>query len=306
MRVVVAMDSFGDLQADGVVEVFNWGWADISPDDALRSAPMSDGGPGFVAVLASIVLDSPDVYVDATGPTGEPGGGYVVVDGPTAYVESAYGCGLDLLERHHGDVRTATTYGVGQYVAAAAAHEGVRTVVIGLGGSGTNDGGAGLWAALGAEPAEVLRGGGAALKDLDSVSVPELGVRLVAATDVDNPLLGLHGASAVYGPQKGADRAAVMELDAALERWADVVEAAVGKPGLRDAPGAGAAGGLGFGLLALGATRRSGIEIVMDVVDLRGKVEAADLVVTGEGKFDRTSLRGKVVSGVARVAQEAG
>jgi glycerate kinase len=163
-----------------------------------------------------------------------------------------------------------------------------------------------MWAALGAEPAAVLRGGGVALNSLESVTIPELAVSLVAATDVDNPLLGLHGASAVYGPQKGADQAAVMELDVALERWADVVEAAVGRPGLRDAPGAGAAGGLGFGLFALGGTRVSGIELVMDVVDLRGKVATADLVITGEGRFDHTSLRGKVVSGVARVAQEAG
>ena len=126
-------------------------------------------------------------------------------------------------------------------------------------------------------------------------------MRLVAATDVDNPLLGLHGASAVYGPQKGADQGAVMSLDIGLERWADIVESATGQPGLRDRPGAGAAGGLGFGLLALGAERRSGIDLVMAAVGLRERVEGADLVVTGEGRYDATSLRGKVVAGVARV-----
>lgn len=227
--------------------------------------------------------------------------------GDTVYVESALGCGLPLLEAANGDVRSATTYGVGQLLSAGASLHGVRRVVVGLGGSGTNDGGAGLWAALGAEPADVLRGGGAALRRLEDVSAPPSpDVVLVAATDVDNPLLGLHGATAVYGPQKGADQAAMMLLDAALEDWADRVEAAVGRAGLRNAPGAGAAGGLGFGLLALGAERRSGVELVMDASGLAGQVEDADLVLTGEGKFDATSLRGKVVSGVATVAQEHG
>jgi glycerate kinase len=183
----------------------------------------------------------------------------------------------------------------------------VQKVVVGLGGSGTNDGGAGVWAALGAQPAEQLRGGGVGLRDLAGLTAPaDLGVRLVAATDVDNPLVGLHGATAVYGPQKGADQAAVMSLDAALERWADAVEALVGQPGLRDRPGAGAAGGLGFGLLALGAERESGADLVMAAVGLAEAIEGADLVVTGEGSFDATSLRGKVASGVAQRAQAAG
>jgi glycerate kinase len=304
--VVLAFDSFGTTPADSVCEVFGSGWDAIAPGDDVVDAPLSDGGPGFAQVLAFVLPDSPLVSVDATGPNGERIGSDVVQRGSVAYVESAHAGGLDLVRRASGDVRTATTYGVGQLIAAAAAIDGVETVVVGLGGSGTNDGGAGVWAALGAEPAGVLRGGGVRLKDLESVTVPKLAVSLVAATDVDNPLLGLHGASAVYGPQKGADQAAVMELDTALERWADVVEDVVGRPGLRDEPGAGAAGGLGFGLLALGAERLSGIDIVMDVVDLRAKVAVADVVITGEGRFDATSLRGKVVSGVARVAQDAG
>ena len=190
-------------------------------------------------------------------------------------------------------------------IAAAAAWTGVDTIVIGLGGSGTNDGGAGLWAALGAEPADLLRGGGVALQQVTEVTRCRSRRReLVAATDVDNPLLGLQGASAVYGPQKGADQAAIMSLDLGLEKWADAVEAAVGRPGLRDQPGAGAAGGLGFGLLALGAERVSGVELVMDLVGLREQVEAADLVVTGEGAFDSTSLRGQ--GRVGRGANRAG
>jgi glycerate kinase len=183
----------------------------------------------------------------------------------------------------------------------------VKRVVVGLGGTATNDGGAGLWAALGAQPAERLTAGGAALVDLTQVLPPHpLQVSIVAATDVDNPLLGPNGASAVYGPQKGADREAVLDLDDALRRWADVVEAGTAQPGLRNRPGAGAAGGLGFGLFALGAGVMSGFEVVANVVDLRGSVATADLVVTGEGSLDAQSLRGKVVMGMARLAQEAG
>lgn len=308
MRIVVAPDSFGsDMAAAAVAAAVAAGWAEISPDDDVRQVPLSDGGPGLVAALAAAVPDAELVMLDATGPTGVALNAPILRVADTVYVESALACGLHLLQAAGGDVRSATTYGVGQLVAAAASLAGVRTVVVGLGGSGTNDGGAGLWAALGAEPADALRGGGAALRRLDGISVPaDPGVTLVAATDVDNPLLGLHGATAVYGPQKGADQAAMMLLDAALEDWADQVEALVARTGLRNQAGAGAAGGLGFGLLALGAERRSGIELVMEASGLAAQIEGADVVLTGEGRFDATSLRGKVASGVARVAQEHG
>jgi glycerate kinase len=306
VRVVLAPDSFGDTRSDDVADALLAGWRRVAPDDELLIAPMSDGGPGFLAALA-IAGRSPAVSVaETSGPTGVPRSVPVLTIGSTAYVESALACGLDLLRDGGGDVRTASTYGAGQLVAAAARVDGVNTVVVGLGGSGTNDGGAGLWAALGAEPADLLRGGGVALQQATAVTVPALPVRLVAATDVDNPLLGFEGASAVYGPQKGADQAAIMSLDLGLEKWADAVETATGRAGLRREPGAGAAGGLGFGLLALGAERVSGVELVMELVGLRDKVEGADLVVTGEGTFDSTSLRGKVASGVARAAQDAG
>lgn len=306
MRVVLAPDSFGTTDAAAVADRLAAGWRRAAPDDEIRAAPVSDGGPGFLAALGSLPQPGDAIQVQVAGPGGGPVTGSVLRTGATAYVESAQACGLHLLEHDAGGVRSSSTYGVGQLVAAAAALDGIETVVVGLGGSGTNDGGAGLWAALGAEPADLLRGGGVALQQVQAVTVPRLGVALVAASDVDNPLLGFDGASAVFGPQKGADQAAIMSLDLGLERWADAVEAATGRPGLRDRAGTGAAGGMGFGLMGLGAERVSGVELVMEVVGLRTKVEGADLVVTGEGRFDATSLRGKVVAGVAGMAQAAG
>lgn len=306
MRVVLAPDSFGDSNAAAVATALAKGWSRVAPADDVGFAPLSDGGPGFVDVLGRCFPQGDRTYCEVDDLAGNAIDVRLLRLGSTAYVESAAACGLDQLRRYGADVRTTSTYGVGQLVAAASRWPGVDTVVIGLGGSGTNDGGAGLWAALGAEPTEVLRSGGVALQQVTEVSVPEVVVTLVVATDVDNPLLGFDGASAVFGPQKGADQAAIMSLDLGLERWADAVETATGHPGLRDQAGAGAAGGMGFGLLALGGERVSGVELVMGLVGLRDQVEGSDIVVTGEGRFDSTSLRGKVVSGVARIAQAAG
>ncbi|HVS67097.1 MAG TPA: glycerate kinase [Mycobacteriales bacterium] len=308
MRVVVAPDKFaGTLSAAAAAKAFAAGWHEVAPDDQLVLTPLSDGGPGLIAALAAALPGSRVHEVEAAGPTGVVRPRPVLLAGDTAYVESAAACGLAELREAGGAVGAASTYGVGQLIAAAVGAGSLSTVVVGLGGSGTNDGGAGMWAGLGAEPSDRLAAGGLGLRDLAGLTVPaDLGVRLVAATDVDNPLLGLHGASAVYGPQKGADQAAIMSLDAALERWADAVEPLVGQAGLRDRPGAGAAGGLGFGLFALGAERESGADLVMDAVGLAEAIEGADLVVTGEGSFDATSLRGKVASGVAARAQAAG
>ncbi|HEX4082668.1 MAG TPA: glycerate kinase [Acidimicrobiales bacterium] len=296
MRVVLAPDCFtGTASAAEAATALAAGWRSVAPADSLVLRPVSDGGPGLVDTLAASLPGSR---------TPVPG---LLLAAGVGYVESAVGCGPQAMAAAGRDVRTGSTDAVGRLVAAAAAMAGVHTVVVGLGGSATNDGGAGLWAALGAEPADPLLGGGIGLSRVSEVSVPALpGVRLVAATDVDNPLLGLYGASAVYGPQKGADDAAIMALDIALERWADVVEAATAMPGLRSAPGAGAAGGLGFGLLALGAERTSGIDLVLDAIGLAAEVAGADLLVTGEGRYDATSLRGKAVSGVAAIAQQAG
>jgi glycerate kinase len=237
----------------------------------------------------------------------------VLIAGDTAYVESAQACGLHLMTPAERDPRPATSYGVGVLVSAAV-ESGARTVVVGLGGSGTNDGGAGMLAALGAVPLAAdglaLPYGGAALAACAGIDgEPRLrGVALVAASDVDNPLLGLHGASAVYGPQKGATRGDVQLLDAALTRWAEVLETTLptAPAGLGSLPGGGAAGGLGAALLALGARRESGIGLVRDRIGLDAALDAADLVITGEGSFDWQSLRGKVAAGVAEAALERG
>lgn len=283
MRVVVAPDSFGEtMTAREAASAIAAGWRDVAPDDDLDVVPMSDGGPGFVDVLHA-TLGGRLVSADVADPLDRPARADLLVVGDTAYVESAQACGLHLLAPAERDPRRATTRGVGQLVRIAT-DAGVAKIVVGLGGSATNDGGRGMW------------------DELDG----RCDLALVAATDVDNPLLGPNGASAVFGPQKGADRAMVLDLDDALRAWADQVEAVVRRPGLRDLPGAGAAGGLGFALFALGAQRRSGFVVVADAVGLADRVTAADLVVTGEGSFDSQSLRGKVPAGVAGVAQAAG
>ena len=305
MRILLAPDSFGGtLTAAEAAAALAMGWRLARPDDELFLMPLSDGGPGFLDCLPG---DLRPLVV--TGPTGEPVPAAFRLDGHTAWVESAQACGLHLTARR--DPTVTTTYGVGELVRAAV-DLGARRVVVGLGGSATNDGGAGLLAALGLigyDGAGVrlaaggLAVGGAAGLEGMSVDVQQSPVELVAATDVDAPLLGPYGATAQFGPQKGATPQQVRDLEASLERWADVVEAHLGLT-VRDDPGAGAAGGLGFALLALGGTRVSGLTLVAEAVGLAAAVARADLVVTGEGAFDSTSLGGKVVAGVAAAAQQ--
>jgi glycerate 2-kinase len=304
MRVLVAPDKFGGtLTAPEAAAAIAAGWREVARDAEIDMLPLSDGGPGFLDALGS-ALGGERRHARVRGPLGDAVDASVLVVDDTAYVESAQAAGLHLLASGRRDPRSASTYGVGELVALAT--PGVHRIVLGLGGTATNDGGAGLWAALGAEPVDRLAAGGAGLTDLTEVFPPhQLSVSLVAATDVDNPLLGPNGASAVYGPQKGADREAVLDLDDALRRWADLVESRTGLVGLRDRPGAGAAGGLGFGLLALGATVTSGFGMVAEAVHLDERVAGADLVITGEGKLDAQSLRGKVVVRVAAAARES-
>jgi glycerate kinase len=310
---VVAPDAFdGTLTAVEAAEAMRAGWNQVAPDDELVLLPMSDGGPGFVDVL-STVLDGQTVPVQTTDPLGRPAVGAVLVVGDTAYIESAQACGLQLLTAAERNPLVTTTFGLGALLTAAV-ECGARTLVVGLGGSATNDAGMGMLTALGVTPLDAagvaLPYGGLALADLAKLdgAAQLRGVAIVAATDVDNPLCGPHGATAVYGPKKGLRPEDRDRLDAALAQWAEVAERDIpGAPaGLIDLPGAGAAGGLGAALLALGGTRRSGGEIIFAAVDLPGALAEADLVLTGEGSFDFQSVRGKVAGGVAALATEHG
>ncbi|WFE29537.1 glycerate kinase [Solwaraspora sp. WMMD791] len=317
MRVLICPDKFaGTLTAVEAADAVAAGWHDQAPHDQLTRLPLSDGGPGFVDALAG-PTGGRRVAVPTLDPLGRPVDGEILlVDDPatpTAYVESAQACGLHLLTPAERDPKHTTSYGLGVLLLAAVEH-GARRVVVGLGGSATNDAGAGMLTAIGVTPLDTagyaLPYGGGALAAAESLEgSPRLrGVELVAATDVDNPLTGLHGASNVYGPQKGADRGDVLLLDAALERFASVLVA--GLPGcppqLPALPGAGAAGGLGAALLALGGRCESGIALVTRLIGLDAALDAADLVITGEGSFDHQSLRGKVVAGVAGAARDRG
>lgn len=313
VRVVVAPDGFGGtLTAVEAAEAIRAGWEQVAPGDELVLLPLSDGGPGFVDVL-STVLDGRTVPVPTTDALGRPVVGAILLAGTTAYVESAQANGLHLLTAAERDPLTTTSYGIGALLAAAV-ECGAGTIVVGLGGSATNDAGMGMLTALGVTPLDstgaALAYGGLPLAGLDRLegTAQLRGATLVAATDVDNPLCGPHGATAVFGPQKGLRPPDLDRLDAALARWAEV--AARDLPGapadLVDLPGAGAAGGLGAAFLALGGSRRSGLELVAEAVDLDGTLAGADLVITGEGSFDFQSLRGKVPGSVAAAATTQG
>jgi glycerate kinase len=309
VRVLICPDKFaGTLSAPEVAEAVAAGWSGEG-DDLIRR-PLSDGGPGFVEVLAE-ALGGRRIPVAAVDPLGRPVTGEVLLAGNTAYVESAQACGLHLLEPEERDPNVTTSYGLGLLLTAAV-EAGAAEVVIGLGGSAVNDGGAGMLAALGAAPVDVagyaLPYGGAYLNAAASLSgVPRLRqVSLVAATDVDNPLTGLYGASKVYGPQKGASEEDIYRLDAALEVFAGVLETAFGVSDLQRQPGGGAAGGIGAALIALGGRVVSGIGLVTNQIGLEKELDAADLVITGEGSFDHQSLRGKVVAGIANSARDRG
>lgn len=297
MRILVAPDKFaGTLTAVEAAAAIADGWRRHAPDDELDLAPMADGGPGFVDVLHAARGGSL-LAVTVRGPFGDPVPGTVLVVGETAYVESAQACGLHLTRGERPE--EASSYGVGELVRAAV-DAGATTVVVGLGGSGTTDGGAGLLAALGATADRPLDAGPEALAGITTVALPSVAVRLVAASDVDNPLTGLFGAAKTFGPQKGIPEDRLPVVDGRLEELA----VAVGRRTALE-KGAGAAGGLGFALLALGGTREPGIALVADAVGLAERARAADLVLTGEGAFDFSSRSGKVPYGVAAIAESA-
>jgi glycerate kinase len=318
MRVLIAPDKFrGTLSARQAADALAAGWRRRRPADDLDLAPIADGGEGTTDAVVS-ALGGELVRERVHGPLGDPVDAVFGIartaDELLAVVESAAASGLQLLPEGRRDPRRTSSRGTGELIAAALAR-GPRRCIVGLGGSATNDGGAGTAQALGVRLLDAtgrdLAGGGAALLDLARIDASGLdprvaGVTFVAATDVDNPMVGPAGASAVYGPQKGATPDDVALLDGALGHLAVVVERDLGVD-LRDEPGAGAAGGLGFGLMAfLGARVRSGVDVVAEALDLPRRADAADLVITGEGRFDAQSFRGKAPAGILRLAREAG
>ena len=301
MRVLIAPDKFaGTLTAVEAADAIAEGWRRRAPEDELDLAPMADGGPGFVDVMHA-ALGGELLAVTVEAPHGEKVPATLLRVGEVAYVESAQACGMHLMD---GGAEFGSTLGVGQLVVAAV-ESGATKVVVGIGGSGTNDAGAGLLAALGATSDGILDSGAITLDTVSTVDLSgarELlaGVTLVAATDVDNPLTGLFGATKVFGAQKGISDEMIVEVDGWLEGFAAATDRRTSLE-----KGAGAAGGLGFALLLLGATREPGIGLVADAVRLRERAGRADLVVTGEGAFDFSSRSGKVPYGVAEVAAEA-
>lgn len=322
MRVLVAPDGFtGTLSAPEAARALADGWLSARPGDEVDLCPLSDGGPGFLDVLEAAAPASRRVEVPTTGPLGDSVTAPVLLlestGTTTAAVESALACGTALLPpgpAAERDALAATTAGVGLLLAAARA-AGAQRVLVGLGGSATTDGGAGALAALaGAAGAPLARGGGslAGVRREHLAWLPDLraswdGVDLVAATDVDVPLLGPHGAAHGFGPQKGASTAEADLLEQALAAWRDAVEGAdPAAGGLADRPGAGAAGGLGYGLLVLGGRREAGALAAARAVGLAQRAAAADVVLTGEGCLDWQSLRGKVVAQAAEVGAAAG
>ena len=312
-HVVIAPDKFkGSLSAAEAAERIAAGVRRAAPGTDVRTLPVADGGEG--TVLAALAAGYRRVEATVSGPTGQPVRAVLAVRDRTAVVEAAQASGLTLLPGGVPAPLTASSHGTGQLIARAL-ELGCDRIVLGLGGVACTDGGAGLARALGAsllDPrGDELPPGGAALSrlavlDLGALPKALAGVEVVIAGDVDNPLLGERGAPAVYGPQKGANPRDVAELDAALAHWADAVGAATGTD-LRAAPGAGAAGGLGFGAMALlGARMRPGIELLLDLLGFDQAVRGARLVVTGEGCLDVQTLHGKAPAGVAAAATGAG
>ena len=321
LRILVAPDSFGGaLDSVAVARAISAGWLRARPEDTVVQAPMADGGEGTLAAVAAALGDrAVRRTVAAHDALGRPiSADYLLLDdGRVAFVEMAAASGLAQLtveERTPASARLASTRGTGELLRSAL-DAGVSRVILGLGGSATNDGGSGMLAALGARFLDLAGGevkpGGAALAELIVIDPSGLDPRLarvefVVASDVTNPLTGPAGAVATYGPQKGADPAAVADLDAALGIYGAAIEAATGRQ-VAELPGAGAAGGTGAALLGFtNPTLRPGVEVVAEMAGLDAALGEADLVITGEGRADEQTLAGKAAMGVALLAGKRG
>lgn len=318
MRVLVAPDKFkGTLSAPEVARAIATGWRGVDRHAVIDEVPIADGGDGTLDTMVA-ALGGRRETATVTGPLGDPViAEFGLVSGPQgllAIVEMARASGITLISEDRLDPLRATTFGTGELIREACRREPQQLLVC-IGGSATNDAGAGMAQALGArlldEAGRDLPPGGAALGRLARIDTTGLdpslrSVEVLAAVDVDNPLTGSQGASAVYGPQKGASPKEVTLLDRALGRFAIIAHRDLGIS-LRDVPGAGAAGGLGAGLLAfLGARLRPGFDLVARALGVDERLAAVDVVVTGEGRFDAQSLRGKAAVGMLRLAREAG
>ncbi len=315
-RVLIAADKFkGSLTAVQVAERVTAGLHRVAPEAEVVALPVADGGDGTVAAAVAAGFERHEIRV--AGPLGsEVTAAFALRDG-TAVVEMAEASGLQRLPAGVFAPLTSSTYGSGELLRAAL-DAGARTIVFGVGGSATTDGGAGMLSALGARflgaDGEPVPPGGGSLGQLATADLTGLDPRLasvdvVLASDVDNPLTGPKGAPAVYGPQKGASPDDVAVLDAGLAHFAAVLEKALGGKAAEYAvaPGAGAAGGIGYGaLVGLGARFRPGIEVMLDVLGFASALERATLVITGEGSLDEQTLHGKAPAGVAAAARAAG
>ena len=316
MRILVAPQEFkGSLTAQEAANAIARGLSEALPDAEVEQLPLADGGPGTVDVLVG-ATNGEFRESAAHDPSGRPiiARWGVLGDQQTAVIEMAAASGLVLLSDDERDPTRTSTAGTGELILAAL-DAGFSRIIVGMGGSATNDGGAGLAQALGARLLDAdgrdLSPGGAALAGLHRIDVSSLDLRLadtevIAATDVTNPLCGPDGASLVYGPQKGASETMARDLDAALAHYAGIVERDLGIA-VAGIPGAGAAGGLGAGLIAFcGATIQPGFDVIANAVGLVEKIAGADVVVTGEGRLDRQTGFGKTAAGVARLTSEAG
>ncbi|MDP6825322.1 MAG: glycerate kinase, partial [Dehalococcoidales bacterium] len=316
MKIVIAPQGFkGNLTALQVARAIEEGIKRVVPDTQTTIKPMADGGEGTVQALVD-ATGGKMIATEVTGPLGKPVTAQwgILSDKVTAVIEMAAASGLPLVPPEKRDPLVTTTHGTGELVVAAL-DNGCRKLITGIGGSATNDGGAGMAQALGARLLDAkgkeLPSGGTALAQLERIDISQMDSRLTdfkvtLASDVNNPLCGPNGASAIYGPQKGATETQVRQLDAALSHYADIIQRDLGID-LRDAPGAGAAGGLGLGLMVfLKARPIPGIDVVIKATDLMADLEGADLVFTAEGRIDCQSAMGKVPTGVALKAKEFG
>jgi len=313
MKIVIAPDSFKEsLSASEVVNAIEAGFVEVLPNAEVLKLPVADGGEGTTEVLISATHGRYS-STQVMGPMGEVinASWGMLGNSKTAVIEVARACGLSLVPLENRNPMIATSYGVGELILAAM-NEGANHIIVGLGGSACNDGGTGMLQALGVRLLDIsgnqLNLGGGSLSSLSSIDPSAIdsrlqGVSFEVACDVDNPLLGPQGASVIFASQKGADSEMITQLDANLTHYSDILTSTI-KKDVSEVPGSGAAGGIGSAFLAfLNAELKSGINIVLDAMDFDHQIKGADLVVTGEGRFDSQSIRGKAPIGVAKCAK---